>query len=264
MPTFNQLKDKSGYYIYAWTPKTGNITYKLKSEANPIIDDYDLRHGDDISWDVIKSLKFLRFIYTDGSGILEVGDFEPNPNQVQETSLTKSQAKALLKIIQDYYDLSESQMETLCSILDIEVPGLNPTRIKKLLRNRITSLSSTFPVSNTLRRKSIDDVTASATTWELGDKELGLRFLFASFSGADATDPVEYLSHDVFVSEYLGITKWVTGLTNRSRDAEVEIAQQMEQLVPIVVWALKDVGVNPGQLEELSGPDIRDFEDMPF
>lgn len=264
MPTFNQLKDKSGYYIYAWTPETGNITYKLKSEADPIIKGYGLRHEDEISWDVIKSLKFLRLIYTDGSGTLEVGDFEPDPNQLQETSLTRNQAKALLKTIQEHYDLSDNQLETLCSILGIEVPGLNPDRIKKHLRSRIASLDDNFPVADTLRRDSVDDVTTSATTWELEGGELGLRFLFASFSGADATDPVEYLSHGIFVSEHQGIAKWITGLTNRSGNAKAEIAQQMEHLVPIVVWALKDVGIDPGQPEKLSEPDMRDFADMPF
>jgi hypothetical protein len=108
VPTLNQYKDNTGYYIRAWTTDIGNITYKLKSESNSIIKDCGFNHGDEISWEVIKSLKSIGLVYTNKSGIIEVGEFEPEPGQAQENPLSKRQAKALLEAIQKYHNLSES------------------------------------------------------------------------------------------------------------------------------------------------------------
>jgi hypothetical protein len=264
MPTFNQLKDKSGYYIRAWTPDTGNITYKLKSEADPIISGYGLRHEDEISWDVIKSMKLLRLIYTDGSGILEVGDFEPDPDQLEETSLSERQAKSLLSTIQEHHDLTQDQIETICSILGIDVPGLDTDLIQEALRNAVTSVVSDgrFPVATTLGEPDLSEIEVSASTWNLQeeDAQIGLRVLFASLS-----DDPDFLSHSIFVSEEYGITNWLTGLTgDKSWMAKSEIAHQMAYLIPTVVETLRAVGIDPGHPEDPPGPVLRDFTDMPF
>ena len=91
----------------------------------------------------------LRLIYTDGSGILEIGDFEPNPDQIEETSLSERQAKALLGTIQEHHDLTQGQLKAICSILGIEVPESPIESLEKRLNAAITPLVQTdeFPLS---------------------------------------------------------------------------------------------------------------------
>ena len=278
MPTFNQLKDKSGYYIRAWTPDTGNITYKLKSEADPIIKGYGLRHEDEISWDVIKSLKLLRLIYTDGSGIIEVGDFEPDPDQLEETSLSKQQAKSLLSTIQQHHDLTQDQLETICSILGINVPGLETDRLENTIGNRVESLLSqnSLPTAYTLNGRDTDNLSHYLVVKNMTEEDsgqIGLRIqLFTDDS--KSSDPLKgaiflsdetVVTHDVFISLDQGITKWLTSFDNeRSWEAKSEALCQVGQLMTIIIEQLKSAGINLGHPDEFSGPVLRDFDDMPF
>jgi len=117
VPTFNEYQNDFGYYIRAWTPETGNINYKLRREGNPIVEDYGLEHGEDISWDTINSLKTLGLIYTDESGTIASDEFEPDPDHVNETSLTQQEAKNLLKIIQSHHDVTGEELDEICQFL---------------------------------------------------------------------------------------------------------------------------------------------------
>ncbi|WP_049996416.1 hypothetical protein [Halococcus sediminicola] len=272
MPIFKQYKHDSGYYIRAWTPETGNINYKIKREGDPIVEGYGLSHEDEISWDVIKSLKLLRLIYTDGSGILEVGDFEPDPNQLEETSLTEPQAKELLATIQEHHDLSQNQLETICSILGIEAPQYGIDRLGDNLKEKVNSLVSEqrIPIGITLEEPTASELVVSTSTRRLqgdNDNSIGARVILASFPENSAGQPTHanFAGHTITVSPDNGICGWEMGFTGeKSWESKSEMILQMGNLVSVAVETLNEVGIDPGDPEGSFDPDLRDFADMSF
>jgi hypothetical protein len=157
MPTFNEYENDPGYFIRAWTPETGNITYGIRSGGNPIVEDYGLEDEADISWDTINSLKSLGLIYTKESGTIASDDFEPDPEQISETSLTQSESKELFEIIQSHRDLTTDELDEICSILGIESPPVEEFEVTIPLNQKhigtITNLENEPAFSNMEKEK---------------------------------------------------------------------------------------------------------------
>ena len=271
MPTVKEYKDDPGYYIRARPPDTGNINYKIKSEAYPIIEGYGLGHGDEITWDMIRSMKSLGFIYTDGSGVLDVGEFEPDPEQLEQTSLSEQQANDLLETIQEHYHLGPEQLETVCSILGIEILGLDTERIQNSLKKGVSSLinSENFLTKSTLKYDSLDEVSVAPLVQKSedqdGNDELKMSINLISTADIDNSDYLNLLCHSINVSYEQGIDEWLVGFSdNRSWDAKSEITQQVSHLIPVFINELESLGIDPGDPEELPEPDWRNFTDVPF
>jgi hypothetical protein len=266
MPTINEYQSKRGYYIRAWTPNTSNITYKIREEGNRIVESYGLCHEDEISWDTIKTLKALRLIYTDGSGTLVDDGFEPDPDQVKETSLSEAEAERLLSIIREHRQLSSEEVEDVCSILGIDPPLLDVEKIRggltALLPDQIQREG--FPTKETLNGVAPDDIETFADAVDVSDKiENGLLGVTIGLSAGDPLDEeTPTVAHWVFVCQEHGIENWnVSGVEEETWAAKGEICRQKGHLIGLVANLLDAIGIDPGNPRDSPAPEFRDMSE---
>lgn len=272
MPTFNQRDSDGGYYIVARPPEAGIITYQVGSDADPIVEDYGLRSGEEISWEVIQALKAIRCISTNESGIIEPGDdFEPDPELLKEASLSGQEAESLLDSIQKHHDLSQEELDVIYSVLGIEPPGIDTGRVQNSLSQEVSSLieSEKFPIESTLKYDSLDEISVAPLVQRSEDQDrsddLKISVNLISTSDIDNSEDLNLLCHSINVSHEQGIDEWLIGFSDtRSWDVRSEITQQVSHLLPIFISELKSLGIDPGAPEELPGPTWRDFEDVTY
>ncbi|WP_157572940.1 hypothetical protein [Halogranum rubrum] len=261
MPTFNEYADKSGYFIRAWTPATGNINYKLLPKANAIVEDYGLNPGDEFSWDIIKSLKTLRLLYTDNSGIIGPNEFEPDPNHVLQTSLSKSESHTLLDAIHSHYSLSATELSKICMILGIEATNLQYSLLERVIETAIlvpqSSLSiadqvllqaeaSELPRETTLEGGSLNDLHVEVSVLDLrGELEHGrLGIIILLLNTSPDTDELAIVEHRVFLCEDHGISWWYVGMNREiTPERHGEAFQQIGYLLPIVSQEVSKAGI---------------------
>ena len=133
VPTLNEYADKPGYYIRARPSSVASpITYQIRSEGYAVIDSYRVSDGDQISWSVIKSLKSLGLLYTDETGVIGTDEFDPDPSQLEETTLDEDAARQLAEVIAETLDIDEKEMRVILGILNIDpstfdLPGSSTT-----------------------------------------------------------------------------------------------------------------------------------------
>ncbi|WP_154019910.1 hypothetical protein [Halococcus sediminicola] len=284
MPIVKEYKDNPGYYIHARPPDTGNINYKIKSEAYSIIESCGLRHEDEITWDMIRSMKSLGFIYTDSSGVLDVGEFEPDPDQLKETTLSRQKARELLATIQKHRDLTQEELETICSILGIEVPESDLEALESRLNTVITSLVKTeeFPISSFIMAVDRDFLSVRMRSSDRLDrsKEITIHIEIVQDYIAPSTPDGEYVndsvppdtayiiptyggvSHNISVTPREGITDWIVAFGHDiSWSIRSEALRQVGQLIPLIVEELENAGMEPGRPEDLPDPMLKSSSD---
>ena len=246
MPTFNCYKNKPGYYIRAWTPETGNINYKIRREGNPIVEDYGLHHGEEISWDTINSLKALGLIYTEESGTIATDEFEPDPDHVSETSLSSREAENLLEVIQAHQNVSADNLAQIAEILGIDPPTSEIERLQSSLETELEDVIARLevPIEHTL--ESYDTLLINIKDIR-DDVENGLFGIYVIFIGEDDRDDLQMVVHWVFVCQIHGIERWEVASNNtESWEQKGEMIRQKGILLPILAEALSDIGINPG------------------
>lgn len=169
MPTLNEYKNEYGYYISAWTTKTGNITYKIREEGYEIVEDLEITDGQECSWDIITSLKSLSLIYTDQSGTIATDEFEPDPKKVSETELSETEARRLYDIIQKHQDLTDVEINRLSEILDIELSSGGFQHLESQLNEKVSYLleTGTIPSRYSLQTGGKEIINVVATTEDL-------------------------------------------------------------------------------------------------
>lgn len=266
MPTLNEYANKYGYYINAWTSSTGNITYKIRDEGYTIIDDLDISDGDAISWDTIRSLKSLSLIYTDQSGTIASDEFEPDPQTVAATELSKTAAEELLDTILEHQELTATELEEICEILGIESESVGFERLESQLNEKLRDLIETgvLPTKQSLETTEENDVHVVVTTKDLrsktGNDVVGTNIKFISSLKYD--DTILIVDHYVFVSDLHGIESWGVRLTkNHSWDIKSEVTRQKGILLPVVAELLEDAGIDAGDSSDTLSPPLYDFED---
>ncbi len=241
MPTLNKYTDKSGYYIRARTPETGNITYKIYSKGNSVLRDAQLKAGDEISWDVIKTLKALELIYTDGSGTLGPDDFVPSTSGSGD--LSPKQAELLLESIQANFQLTEKQLRIICDILGLDVPKQNIESTRTQLEAEVQSIASKIPMTTTLSDCAAADLATSVSinqTHRLGT-ELQITLLNSNLtSAATAPDEWKYVQHTFRCGGLISEGQWsISGIDETSWRQVGEAYAQFGLLLPIVERALE-------------------------
>lgn len=269
MPTFNEYQDNSGYFIRAWTPDTGNINYKIRDEGNPIVEDYGLRHGDDISWDTVTSLKSLGLIFTDESGTIRNEDFNPDPEHVEESSLSDDEARRLLDAIRENEDLTPTELDQLCSILGISSPPSEFQQLEQSLESVIRDFvaQESFPTQLTVDQSETEEldltVTANDPSEATENGRVGLQIQF--FMSESDSDDVTRMGHNIWVCEEHGIENWLTGVDGeKTWLKKAVLCSQKSILLPFVVKALESNDIDPGSPESSPHPVMRDFEDLNF
>lgn len=266
VPTLNEYTNKYGYYINAWTSTTGNITYKIRDEGYTIIDDLDISDDDDISWDIIRSLKSLSLIYTDQSGTIPSDEFNPDPQTVAATELSKTAAEELLDTILEHQELTATELEEICEILGIESESVGFERLESQLNEKLRDLIETgeLPTKQSLETTEENDVHVVVTTKDLrskiGNDVVGTNIKFISRLERD--DTILIVDHYVFVSDLHGIESWGVRLTrNHSWDIKGEVTRQKGILLPVVAELLEDAGIDAGDSSDTLAPRLYDFED---
>ncbi|WP_318569894.1 hypothetical protein [Salinigranum marinum] len=230
------------------------------------MESYGLCHEDDISWDTIKTLKALRLIYTDGSGTLVDDEFEPDPDQVKETSLSETEAKRLLKTIREHRQLSSEEIENICSILGIEPPLLDIEKIKAgltvLLPDQVQH--ECFPTEETLNGVASEEIETFADVVDVSDEiENGLLGVTIGLSAGDPLDEeTPTVVHWVFVCQEHGIENWnVSGVEEETWAAKGEVCRQKGHLIAFLANILELIGVDPGSPRDSPAPEFRDMSE---
>lgn len=252
MPTLNAYKNDPGYYIRAWTPDQGNINYKLYSDGNRIVEGYDLRDGDEISWPTIHSLKAVGAIYTDGSGTLGPDDFKPLDKSTK--SLTQEEAEELLRTILDQVDPSEDEIEELCDILDIERPESREAELERELRSRIeevggiTELDTDKSLNGEIENASMSVDVSDYTD----DEESSVMYGISIFLLGDVElDHPGMARHDIRLCQEHGLEGWHFAHSGDDPwKVHAEMSSQKSVLLPVVLDWFDELGLQYGLPDE--------------
>jgi hypothetical protein len=266
VPTLNEYKNEYGYYISAWTTKTGNITYKIREEGYEIVEDLEITDGQECSWDIITSLKSLSLIYTDQSGTIATDEFEPDPKKVSETELSETEARRLYDIIQKHQDLTDVEINRLSEILDIELSSGGFQHLESQLNEKVSYLleTGTIPSRYSLQTGGKEIINVVATTEDLRTQTekgvVGINItLISELVNSDYTPMVD---HAIFVCEEHGIENWRVGLNgNHTWDIKGEVARQKGVLLPAVAELLEGADIDSGGPSDKIGPPLLDFKD---
>lgn len=282
MPTFNKYKNKLGYFIRAWTPETGNINYKIRKEGNPIVEDFGLKDGDEISWDTINSLKALGLIYTDESGTIATDEFVPDPDHISETSLSDQKAHDLFDILHNHRNISPNELDEICGILGIDKSTNELTNLGNLLNEKVREIidDGALPTKHTLGEISSEDNLLNVTVDNIQDETkngyAGINIILISQDttgtnsemtihlGDDTeSDGGRMIIHWVFVCQSHGIERWEVAFNgNRTWEQKGEVIRQKGQLIPIIANSLKEIDIDPESPLETPSPPFVEFNEI--
>lgn len=265
MPTLNKYKNEPGYFIRAWAPETGNITYQIRREGNPIVEDYGLHDGDEISWDIIRTLKTLGLVSTNESGIIPPDDdFEPDQEEVEVTSLTEQEAYELIDALQSHQEISSDKLVNICSILGVEPPVTKLDKLENSLEKDIQKLiaQEQLPVEHTLGDTSPENVLLVVSINDIREEtqngELGVNMII--MDGAD-TNGLVY--HWAFVCQEHGIETWEIHYNDTvSWSEKGEVLRQEGQLISALAISLQEFEIEPGNPSKSPQPSFIDIEEI--
>lgn len=263
MPSFNEYKNESGYFIRAWTPETENITYQILTEGNPIIKDYGVEDGDEVSWDLIRSLKALGLISTKKSGVISPDDdFEPDHEEVDVNSLSEKEAYDLLEALQSHQEISPDKLDEICDILDVEIPETTEEKLERALEDNISVANfETFPTDLTLNGDDSESTLSVDVQDVRDDNQTPHLYRMGIFllGDVDRAEP-GMARHDVVVCQEHGVEIWnfvVSGELSWQKHAEM--AQQKSCLLPVLIEWLGELDVNVGTPSENFGTEMKEI-----
>lgn len=265
MPTINKYKNEPGYFIRAWTPETENITYQIRREGNSIVEDYGLKDGDEISWDVIRTLKVLGLISTKKSGIISPDDeFEPDQEQVDVTALSEQEAYDLVEALQSHREISSDKLEEICNILGIERPMTELDQLENTLEEKIQELiaEGQFPMEQTLGDISPSEVLTVVSVNDIQDEvsngNIGINIFLIEEAEND-----RFVHHWIFICQEHGIETWEVYFNDDvSWLVKGEVIRQEGQLIPTLATSLEVFGINSGSPVESPRPAFVDIDEI--
>jgi hypothetical protein len=257
VPTINKYTDEEGYYIRARPSGAGNITYKIKDEGNPVVWKHGLRDDDEISWSTIQSFKALGIVYTEQSGTLEPDDFEPDPKQLEKTTLAESDARELFSIITAQFDLSQEERAEIRSIL-----GLPPEMNLKTIGDRISShLESSVGGNNLSTRgdqtaKSDGNVDIASWVEESDSTNHELRrlhILFITKNGGES----QFTDHCIHICNKHGLERWhIRTLEPPTWEIKRVAIEQKSVIFPRLLEELQAAEFDLGDPSEVLSPVV--------
>lgn len=208
MPTINSYANDEGFYIRARPSNAGNITYKIKEEGNLVVWKHGLRDGDEISWSTIQSFKALGIIYTEQSGTLGPDDFRPDPEQLEKTELTESDAQDLFSIIISQFELTKEERTEIRSILGLS-PEMDVEAIGDRIKTDLEEYADSVGLSVRPDRTVVDTEEIDISTWVEMENSTDydsyrLHFLFVS----EVNDEPRFTDHCIHLCEEHGLEHW--------------------------------------------------------
>lgn len=259
MPTINKYENDEGYYIRAWTSDAGNITYKIRNEGRPVVWKHGLRDGDEIAWSTIQSFKALGIIYTDESGTLGPGDFEPDPEQFAETELTDSDARELFDIITSEFELSAAERAEIREILGLPAElDLTSTadRLESYLETHVEREGLSIRPDRVATNS--DAVTISAWANSSNGREVDRQELhILVMSESETGDETWFTDHCIHLCDEHGLEHWhVRILQEPTWDIKRVAIQQQAVLFPRLLDELRATEFDLGDPSEMLDPVI--------
>jgi len=257
MPTINKYANEEGYYIRARPSSAGNITYKIKDEGNPVVWKHGLRDNDEISWSTIQSFKALGIVYTEQSGTLEPDDFEPDPEQLEKTTLAESDARELFSIITTQFDLSQEERAEIRSILDLP-PEMDLKTIGNRIRSHLKSCVDENDLSirgdQTVKSKGNVDMSSWVEENNSTDHDSWrLHILFITGDG----DKSQFTDHCIHLCDKHGLEHWhIRTLEPPTWDIKRVAIEQQSVIFPRLLDELRAVEFDLGDPSEMLPPVI--------
>lgn len=247
------------------TNASSPFNYKIREEGYPIVENYGLTHGDEISWDTIRTLKALGLIYTEGSGTILDDEFEPDPDHVDTTALSTEEAEELLEVILEHQELAPDEVNEVCGILGIDPPSDDLEPLEEAIDEKMEFLIETgiFPGSETLQTGDPAEILVAVTTEELRETtENGLLSIDITFvADLPESDALPMVTHSIFVCQQHGIEHWVVRFDGAKTWARKgEVTRQKGILMPAIVELLAEVGIDPGEPDDTPEPELTDLE----
>lgn len=264
MPTINEYKNDSGYFIRAWTPDTSNITYKIRRTGNAIVEEYGLGDGDEISWETIQSLKTVGAIYTKGTGTFGPDDVQPPDGSAK--SLSESEAHSLLDAIVGHGNPSEIEIERLCEILGVDAPQQRPSdELAASVESRIagTGVLDGLETTETLGPDgSLSEVSVQIEEHVDTDGDGLYDVTVNLFSVSD--DELSVVKHRAHICAKHGLEAWYFACSGEvTWQKRAELSQQQSLLLPVVLRVLDELDADHGRPDADFFTELRPFSELP-
>lgn len=257
MPTVNTYVNERGYYIRARPSGIGNITYKIEKEGHPVLREYGLSDGDEIAWSTIQSLKTLGVIYTEQSGTLGPDDFRPDPEQLEKTKLTESEAEELFSIIVSRFKISAKKRGEIRSTLGLAAE-IDLETIGDRLRSYLESYTDTesFTVRNAPPAETAEELDIATWVEDVNSTDHGTwRFHILIIN--EVNDQSYFTDHCVHLCEEHGIEYWhVRTLESPTWNIKRVAIEQKGVIFPRLLDELQAAGFDPGDPTEVLSPHV--------
>jgi hypothetical protein len=260
VPTLNKYANDPGYYIRAWTRELGNFNYKINPEGWSLVEDtYTQAIDREISWQEINVLKSIGVIYTDESGIIRSDDekFKPDPEQLEKTNVSTSDAQALFSSIVAQFDLSRQARAEIRAIL-----GLPPETDFEAVGEQIVSHLETYmekgtlPLRSDLLESDADELDISSWVEEDGSPEhrtWNLHVLIYT----DVNDEPCFTDHCIHLCDEHGLEGWhIRILETPTWDIKGIAIQQQGIIFPKLLEGLREAEFDLGDPAEVLSPTV--------
>jgi hypothetical protein len=185
-------------------------------------------------------------IYTDESGTIKDEDFNPDPDQLKETSLTNDQAKRLLKAVRNNVDVDQDRLDEICSMLGVDPPQKEIEATQESIAEMINQalLTEGFPTDNTLTPNGEDvRVDISALDQSTKNNSLEIR-IHIELESAISTEQHKILYVITLSGNGLETYNALVKPDNNYWKIRSEIHSQKGFIIPKLVKVLEDNGYN--------------------
>lgn len=257
MPTINEYKDGSGFYILARPSQVGNITYQVSAVAERILKKLGYEDGDEVDWRTVKALKVTDLVYTGEQGVSGPAsvDFSAEIEDAMD-NLTEQEAEELLDEMRERASLSNAQLTDVEDILGVTVG----TKFEQLEANIEQALSQAGQHGD-LSSLALSDSEFIVDVSDLRDStENGLCniSLTGTLDGSFDNEPYQ---HGIFVCQEHGVEGWrCRSDFADSWDFKTEMYRQMAVFLPTILDELEAVGIDIGTPEKTPPPEIGIWE----
>lgn len=247
MPTLKAYKNDPGYYILAWAPEVGNLTYQVNTEAESVLAAVGFEDGDELDWGVLNALKVAGLLYTgDEAPSIDLDSVDAfDPNDPLER-LSEPDAEELLTELEALARVGPGQTDEIRSLLGLAdtetavieavAPGEVEATLEAELDARVEALIADDEHHSNLLGGMME-TTFHAITSEDGEINLS-----TTVEGSDSRIPffVEFVAN-----EERGVhTVEIDTDTKMDWEMRAETYRMLADLLPVVESTLGEGGLS--------------------
>jgi hypothetical protein len=151
MPKLNAYTNDPGYFIRAWGPDIGNITYQIKPMGEKVLSDVGYSDEDDLPWPVVNALRAAKLVETGSDQpdkyADQTDDFEPD---VEAVEIDSEKAAKIFDLLKTETSVDGDRLDRAQSALGVELQSSDstdtddnshsyPDKIKRRVKHEIDS-----------------------------------------------------------------------------------------------------------------------------